>query len=187
MPKILSRFAMSLDGFVADPDDQVGTLFDWYFNGEVEVDYPGCPPFRMSQASARTWRDMADPGGAMVCGRRVFDFTGGWGGTPPGGGPAFVVTHRPPPENWPPRPDAPFTFVTDGVESAVRQALAVADGRDVRVTGANVVQQCLRLGLLDEVWIDLVPVLFGTGVRYFGDPGEAKVELETVDVVEGWA
>ncbi|MFD1052072.1 hypothetical protein ACFQ1S_44125, partial [Kibdelosporangium lantanae] len=95
---VTASFCMSLDGFVADEDGNVGPLFDWYFNGDVEITPPGYPiTYRMSEASAQYWNsEFAHiDGAAFVCGRRVFDYTKGWGGIPPTGGPAFVVTHRP--------------------------------------------------------------------------------------------
>lgn len=184
MGTVYSRFSTSLDGFIADPADQVGPLFDWYNNGDVEVRPPGYPiTFRMSAASARYWEETANEG-AFVTGRRLFDYTHGWGGNPPMGSPTFVVTHRPPPEDWPPHPDAPFTFVTDGLESAMEQAKAAANGGDVGVAGANLAQQCLRAGLLDEVRIDLIPVILGQGIRYFDNLDE-NIELEDPQVVQG--
>jgi dihydrofolate reductase len=187
MPSVMSSFCMSLDGFIADLDGHVGPLFDWHSNGEVEVTPPGYPlTFRMSKASARYWEELIETakGGALVVGRGIFDYTNGWGGNPPMGGPTFVVTHRPPPESWPPIPDAPFTFVHDGVESAVRQAKAAGDG-GVGVAGASIAQQCLNAGLLDEVRIDLVPVFFGRGIRYFDNIENTGVRLERIEVVEG--
>jgi dihydrofolate reductase len=184
---VTASFCMSLDGFVANEDGNVGPLFDWYFNGDVEITPPGYPiTYRMSEASAHYWNsEFAHiDGAAFVSGRRVFDYTKGWGGTPPTGGPAFVVTHRPAPEDWPPRPDAPFTFVHDGVESAVRQAKAAGNG-NVGVSGPNIAQQCLNAGLLDEVRIDLVPVLFGRGIRYFDNITNPAARLTQRLVVKG--
>jgi dihydrofolate reductase len=180
----MSSFSTSLDGFIADPTDEVGPLFDWYTSGDVEVRPPGHPlEFRMSEASARHWQQIIDRLGAMVCGRRLFDHTKGWGGSPPVGVPTYVVSHRPPPEDWPPRPDAPFTFVTEGLEAAVTRAKETAGDGLVSVAGADVVRQCLNAGLLDEVWIDLVPAFLGKGVRYFDDVNPGL--LETIDVNEG--
>jgi dihydrofolate reductase len=187
MASVVSSFSTSLDGFIADPEGQVGPLFDWYFNGDVEIKPPGYPiTFRMSKPSAQYWQEFTESAerGAFVCGRRVFDLTNGWDGNPPMGRPTFVVTHRPPPEGWPPRPDAPFTFVTDGLESALEQAKAAGDG-GVGVSGANIVQQCLNAGLLDEVRLDLVPVLLGQGILYFDNIDNTAVEFERVQVVEG--
>jgi dihydrofolate reductase len=138
--------------------------------------------FRVPRASAELLRKEWAGQGAMVTGRRMFDIAGAWGGRPPGGGPCFVVTHHPAPE-WS-RPGSPFTFVTDGVASAIRQAQQAAGGRSVSVSSASIVQQCLRLGLLDELRIDLVPVLLGGGVRLFDQIGLAPVELERTAIVE---
>ena len=184
---VSASFCMSLDGFVARPDDSVGPLFDWYDNGDVEVAMVGYPiTFRVAPASADYLRAQMDfaRDSAFVCGRRVFDHTGGWGGNPPGGGRAFVVTHREPPTDWPAERLAPFTFVHDGIASAISKAKAAGDG-NVGVSGPNIAQQCINLGLLDEVRIDLVPVFVGEGIRYFENIQNEKAELERVEVVEG--
>ena len=98
------------------------------------------------------------------------------------GVPTFVVTHTVPQE-WV-YEGSPFTFVTDGVESAVEQAKAVAGDKDVAVGAASIVQQCIRAGLLDEIHIDLVHVLLGEGVRLFDHLGTGSIELERTRVVE---
>jgi dihydrofolate reductase len=121
--------------------------------------------------------------GAFVTGRRTFDITGGWGGNPPLGVPTFVVTHSVPQE-WV-YEGSPFTFVTDGLGSAVEQAKAAAGDKDVAVGAASIVQQCIRARLLDEIHVDLVPVLLGEGVRLFEHLGTAPIELERTRVVEG--
>jgi dihydrofolate reductase len=137
----------------------------------------------MSAASAAWWRQN-ETEGVFVCGRRIFDYANGWGGRPPNDSPTFVVTHRPPPENWPPVPDAPFTFVDD-LETALALARTAADGKDINVAGANITQQCLNLGVLDEIRVDLVPMLMGRGVRYFDNIENEKIQLELVQLVEG--
>ena len=182
---VSASFCMSLDGFVARPDDNVSPLFDWYSSGDVEVPMVGYPiTFRVSAASADYLRAQMDfaRGSAFVCGRRVFDYTHGWGGNPPGGGRAFVVTHRQPP-SWSSENLAPFTFVSD-VAGAVEQAKAAGDGT-VGVSGPSIARQCLALGLLDEVRIDLVPVFLGDGVRYFSGLDSRFGLLERVEVVAG--
>jgi len=98
------------------------------------------------------------------------------------GVPTFVVTHTVPQE-WV-YEGSPFTFVTDGIESAVEQAKAIAGEKDVAVAAASIVQQCIRGGLLDEIHIDLVPVLLGEGVRLFDHLGMGPIELECTEVVE---
>lgn len=185
MGKVIASFTTSLDGFIAYPDNTVGALFDWYSNGEVEVKPPGYPiTFRMTAASADYWHRMADTEGAFVTGRRLFDFTHGWGGNPPNGVPTFVVTHRPPPEDWPPRPDAPFTFVSD-LETALAKAQAVAGDHAVGVAGANIAQQCINAGRLDELRIDLAPVLLGKGIRYLDAIDADHVRLDHLETVQG--
>lgn len=184
---VSASFCMSLDGFVARPDNSVGPLFDWYTSGDVEIPMAGYPiTFKVSAASADYLRDQIAfaRGSVFVCGRRVFDHTGGWGGNPPGGGRAFVVTHREPPADWPAERLKPFTFVRDGVASAIAQAKAAGNG-DVSVSGPSIAQQCLNAGLLDEVRIDLVPVLFGDGIRYFDKIKTDQADLVRVEVVEG--
>ncbi|HSK36979.1 MAG TPA: dihydrofolate reductase family protein [Actinomycetota bacterium] len=184
MGKVVSQASMSLDGYIADPSDNVGPLFDWYGNGDVEV--TGADPdrvFRVSAASAAYLRDAWSNAGVSVIGRRLFDLTNGWHGKPPVGEAVFVVTHRPP-EDWD-FPDAPFTFVTDGVERAVAQAKELAGDRVVSVTPGNVGGQAFRAGLVDEVLVDLVPVVFGAGVRYFGDYAGSPLLLENPEIVQG--
>jgi dihydrofolate reductase len=179
----MSEMSMSLDGFIADPSDGTEQLFGWYGAGPVSV--PAGPrfTFRVAETSAGLLREMMQSTGAVVSGRRLFDLTDGWGGRHPLDVPVFVVTHRVP-EGWP-RADAPFTFVTDGLESAVAQAKAVAGDKLVGVGGADVTQQCLNAGLLDEIRVNLVPVLLGSGIRLFDQLRGAPVELESLRVVEG--
>ncbi len=137
----------------------------------------------MSKASAGYLRDLHASVGAAIVGRRLFDFIGGWGGTSPLGCPVFVVTHTVS-EGWP-RADAPFTFVTAGVDSAVAQAKTAAGEGLVEVSGPNVIQQCLNAGLIDEVRISLVPVLLGEGIRFFDNLSGTPVQLEDPRVIEG--
>ncbi len=184
MGKVIAQASMSLDGFIADTNDQVGPLFDWYRNGDVEV--TGADPdlvFRTSLASADYLRAAWSGIGADVIGRRLFDLTNGWNGRPAVGDAVFVVTHQPP-ANWP-YPDAPFTFVTDGLRSALAQAQAHAGDRDVSITPGNIAGQAFQAGLIDEVRIDLVPVVFGAGVRYFGDYAGPPLLLEDPRIVQG--
>jgi dihydrofolate reductase len=184
MGKVFSSFTTSLDGFIADAHGQVGDLFDWYNNGEVEVHLRGYGlTFHMSQASADYWHQN-DTEGAFIAGRGIFDDAGGWGGKPPGDSPTIVVTHRPPPEGWPPIADAPFTFV-DNLEEALRLARDIAGDGDINVAGADIVRQCLDLGTLQEIRIDLAPVLLHDGTRYLGDISRRGIELTQLQVVEG--
>jgi len=184
MGKVIVQASMSLDGFIADTNDQVGPLFDWYFNGDVE--FTGSDPnmvFHVSPVSADYLRTAWSNVVVDVIGRRLFDLTNGWNGRPAVGEAVFVVTHEPP-TDWP-FPDAPFTFVTDGVQSAVVQAQTFAGDRDVSLAAGNLAGQALRAGLIDEIRIDLVPVVFGSGVRYFGNYDESPLLLEDPEIVQG--
>jgi dihydrofolate reductase len=117
-----------------------------------------------------------------IAGRHVFDMTDGWDGVPPSGiDHVVVVTHRPPPEGW--DSTAPFHFV-DGVEAAVVKAQELAGERVVEVAAGDVGGQVLAAGLVEEVRMDVVPVVFGSGKRYFGS-GQAQHLLEDPDVVQG--
>lgn len=184
MSKVIASAVVSMDGFIADTSDAVGPLFDWYNNGEVEV-YGSDPgrPFKVSQASAdylnSTWPTVA----AIVLGRRLFNLTNGWNGVPAVGEAVFVVTHEPP-TDWP-FPDAPFTFVTDGIESAIAQAKAFAGDRNVSLTAGDLTGQALQAGLVDEVVLNLVPVILGTGVPFFGTYDGAQILLDNPKVIQG--
>ena len=184
MGKVIAAAAVSLDGFVADPDDAVGPLFDWYGNGNVAI--TGADPdrvFHVTEATAAYLRATWPRIGAAVIGRRLFDLTNGWNGRPAIGDHVFVVTHRPP-GGWP-FPGAPFTFVTDGLASAIAQARAFAGSKDVALTAGNLTGQALAAGLVDEVAVSLVPVVFGAGIRFFGDYDGAPVLLDNPQVVQG--
>jgi dihydrofolate reductase len=181
--KVGTGFATSLDGFIARPDGEVGPLFDWYFGGDTEYRVPsGGITLRVSPQSADLLRESYAKMGALVVGRRHFDHARGWGGRHPMDVPVFVVTHTVP-QDWD-YEGSPFTFVTDGVESAVERATEAAGDKGVGVGGANVAQQCIKAGLVDEIGVDLVPILLGEGIRFFDNLGDARIELERTRVVE---
>jgi dihydrofolate reductase len=191
MSKVIVELSVSLDGFVAGPNDGPENglgdggerLFAWYYSGDTAFPLPGTDMvFQISRASAELLQEEWGKLGAMVAGRRMFDIAHAWGGNPPGGGPCFIVTHSAPQE-WL-KEGSPFTFVTDGVESAIRQARQAAGGKDVSVSSASIAQQCIKAGLLDEIRINLAPVLLGAGVRLFDNLGAAPIELERTSVVE---
>jgi dihydrofolate reductase len=190
MGKIMFNSTMSLDGYVAGPNDGPDNplgdggerLFAWYFGGDTEVPLPGTElVFKVSRASAEHLRAAWPAIGAAVTGRRTFDIAKAWGGKPPLGVHHFVVTHRVPRE-WV-KEGSPFTFVTDGVDSAVAQAKTFAGDKHVAISTASTMQQCLRAGLLDEIHIDLAPVLLGGGVRLFDHLGTTPFELESIGVI----
>ncbi len=192
MGKVITELSVSLDGFVAGPNDSVeqplgenggGQLFDWYSSGDVALPLPGTDMvFKVSRTSAELLRDEWANQRAMVTGRRMFDIAEAWGGNPPGGAPCFVVTHNVPQE-WV-KEGSPFIFVTDGVESAIRRAMQAAGDKNVSVSSASIMQQAIKAGLLDEVRMDVVPVLLGAGVRLFDNLGDYPIELEAIKVVE---
>jgi dihydrofolate reductase len=152
---------VSVDGFIADKDDHVGPLFDWYSNGDVEIG----PAAKVSRVSAAYVKPMWANLGVLVVGRHVFDITNGWEGVPPAGEHVVVVSHRPKPEGW--HPEASYHFVDD-VDRAVAKARELAGERTVAVAAGDVGGQAFARGLVDEVAMDVVPVVFGSGKRYFG-------------------
>jgi dihydrofolate reductase len=184
MTKVLTHMCMSLDGFVAQPDDDPAELFDWYWGGDVEV--PSAQEtmaFRVDAVSAPMLQELTSGCGAVIAGRRLFDMTDGWGDNHPAGAPVVVVTHRPPPEGAAER--FPRTTFTGSVEEAIATAREIAGDKFVTIASANIIQQALNLGLVDELCISQVPVLFGTGIRYFGDLADGHVMLEDPVVVQG--
>jgi dihydrofolate reductase len=185
--KVTTELSMSLDGFIAHRDDGVDHLFDWYNNGQVEV--KTADPrwvFHTSEASARHIRENFAECGCVLTGRRLFDYTNGWGGRHPIGVPVVVVTHGKIPRKWiAEHPDAPFTFVTEGIQSALEKAKNIAGSKSVSVAGPNVIQQCINLGQMDEVCINLVPVLIGDGIPFFGKLSNSPVKFDGPRIVEG--
>ena len=185
MSKVVAIMSMSLDGYVADPNDGVGEVFDWYFDsGDVEFHAGGAQPmtFKVSAPSAEHLRTLWSELGAVLTGRRTFEVADGWGGNH-GWGPAFVLTHSIP-DGWP-RPNSTVHFVTDGLESAVKQAKAAAGGKAVAVHGADTVQQLLNAGLLDEISVDVAAVLLGSGVRFFDNLAGTPSVLGNPKVIAG--
>jgi dihydrofolate reductase len=180
MSKVIAAFAMSLDGFIADAQDGVQHLFRWLATGNTPVSVQG-RDFQTSAASARVFQARLDTTGAIVTGRRDFDVSRAWHGKPPLDVPVFIVTHTAPPA-WN-KEGTPFTFVTEGVERAIAQARQVAGDKCVTVSGSKITQQALKAGLLDEIHIDLVPMLLGAGVRLFEDLDAAPHELETISAI----
>lgn len=183
MSKVITGATMSLDGFIAGPEESgFEHLFEWYNTGDIEV--PTARPdmtWRMTAPSVAVWRELIENTGSIVVGRRLFDLTNGWGGNHPIGTPIVVLTHRVP-DDWP-HPD--FHFVTDGIDSAVKKARELAGDRWVAVNGGVIARQCLEAGLLDEIHVGVAPVLLGDGVPLFGKLGIGPVLLDDPTVVEG--
>jgi len=182
MSKVLTHMTMSLDGFIAQPDDNPAELFEWYQAGDQSVPSANDDvTFSVDRASAEVLRDLTSGVGAIVAGRRLFDITQGWGDHHPAGAPVVVVTHSPPAA----APEFPNTTFVDGVEAGVERAKEIAGDKDVTIASPNIIQQALELGLVDEVWVSLAPVLFGDGIRYFSQLDRGHVMLEDPQVVQG--
>lgn len=179
MSKVVTNMSMSLDGFVAGPnvskDLPMGEgglrLHDWLI---------GTAP---SDVDAEVARTIHATTGAVVLGRRIYDTgVGVWEDTPYPV-PSFVLTHR----AQQPRAmkSGSFTFVTDGIERALRQAKAAAGDKNVMLMGANTVQQFLRVGLLDELQLQIVPVLLGDGLRLFDHLAGTPAVFDNPTVIPG--
>lgn len=179
MGKVVANAITSLDGYIAKKDNTIGRLFDWLQNGEVAIRTPaGDFTVHLTPPSAEYWRRWVSSVGALVCGRTLFDVTDGWQGRHTLDVPIVVVTHQVPTDWVTAHPGAPFTFATDGVADAIARARQLAGERKVAVTGGTIARQCLELGLLDEVAIDLVPVVMGDGNRpFFGRLSSEDVPL----------
>jgi len=178
MGKVVASASMSLDGYIARDDNTIGGLFDWYQSGKVE--FPTATEgmtFHLSPQRADYWRQWVSGLGSLMCGRTLFDFTNGWGGRHTMDVPVVVVTHQVPTDWVEAHPGAPFHFVTGGVEAAVARAQELAGDRTVAVAAGTVARQCLELGLLDEVAVDVVPVVMGTGRQFFGAVSSGDVLL----------
>jgi dihydrofolate reductase len=190
MSLVVIDMSISLDGFVAGPDDgsahPLGThggehVFDWYFSGSEEY---RDPLFRPAPGPNRDEvAKMFAESGAFIFGRRTYEIAKGWGGRHPVNGvPTFVLTHNPPADY--PRGPSNLTFVTDGIESAIRQARAVAKGKATKLGGTSTGKQALAAGVCDEILIHLAPYLLGGGVRLF-DALPRGIRLEKLSVSDG--
>jgi dihydrofolate reductase len=186
MAQVISNLSMSLDGFIEDANGSVEQVFEWYGAGPIEV--KSANPnitFQLSADDAAFIRETLASIGALIAGRRLFDVAHGWSGVHPAGVPVFVVTHRVPTREEFPHPDAPFTFVTDGVESAIAQAKRVAGEKDVSIASPSIAQQALNAGLLDAITVDLAPCLLGSGTPYFARLASTPVRLGDPTVRQG--
>ncbi len=174
MGKALLEISMSLDGFITGPnvthEQKLGEwgdrLHEWIWRDD----------------SVR--RAMAATVGAIISGRGTYDLVDGWDGSHPiRGVPLFVLTHHVPTDV--PKGATPFTFVTDGAESALRQARAAAGDKNIYVLGgAYTAQQYIKARLLDEIRLHVVPILLGGGVRLFDNLGASLIEFEPTEVAE---
>ena len=184
MSKAVLYMSMSVDGFITGPDDSpdhglgVGgeRLHAWLADGGVD---PGS--YRPADEASATVFDEMLATGAVITGRRTFEFAGRWGGDHHDGVPIFVLTRTAPDEP----PPGSAHYVTDGIASCVAQAKAAAGGRDILLHGAATAQECLRAGLLDEMQLTLMPVLLGQGRLLFTELPPEHVELDLVRAADG--
>jgi dihydrofolate reductase len=188
---VIVNSVASLDGFIADENDDVGPLHEWLFSGDTplieaaegEFDHSGGRSgIRVSSTSAAYVKPIWESIGVIVMGRRLFDLVNGWEGRPPAGEHVVVVSHRPKPEGW--HPEASYHFV-DGVSAAVAKAQELAGDRTVAVNAGEVGGQVLAAGLADEVAMDVVPVVFGSGRRFFGHLSGPHVLEDPHVVIQG--
>jgi dihydrofolate reductase len=179
MTKIYSGASVSLDGFISGPEvTGFDRLFAWYEEGDIEIPTRREDmTHRLTPASAEVVRMTIAETGVFVIGRRLFDITNGWNGMHPYGIPVVVLTHHIP-EAWPHHDTAPFTFVTEGIERALEVAREVAGDKHIGVNAGTIASQCLDLGVLDEVWLSLVPVVLGAGTPFFAGLGNAPFDLD---------
>lgn len=175
---VIVDITMSLDGFVTGPNDGPENglgdggmvLHEWVFDGRTEAD-------------TELLEENIKPLGSCILGRRTFDIAEeAWGDNPPfGPAQVFVLTHRP--HEALTRGATTFIFVTDGMESALKQAQAAASGKNVVLMGANISQQYLKAGLVDEMEIHVANVLLGAGRPLFANIGDRQIRLERIRVV----
>jgi dihydrofolate reductase len=190
MSKVVFNITVSLDGYVAGPNDGPDQglgeggerLHDWAFELASWREPHGLEGGE-TNPSSEVLEGMSEAG-AVVVGKRMFDNAHGWGDEPPFHTPVFVLTHTG--RERLTKSDTTFTFVTDGIESAIEQAKAAAGDGDVSIGGgASTGQQALKAGLVDEVQLTVAPVLLGGGVRLFEGLGPDDAEFELVRVIEG--
>lgn len=176
---VIMQAVVSVDGYIAYEDDLPGHLFDWYSNGDVEV-LGGAG--KISQSSYDYVTPFWDNIDVILIGRHLFDFTNGWEGKPPTGNHVVVVSHRPKPEGW--HPEASYHFETS-VEAGVAKAKELAGDKLVCVCAGDVGGQALAAGLVDEIAMDVAPVVLGRGKPFFGSYVGTMLLDDPVDVVQG--
>jgi len=179
--KVVLDITMSLDGYIAGPNDTGKPLHHWLFSGDTPSVYNDF--FKLAKKNAKIFDNFIRTTGAIVTGRHTYDITGGWGGNHPFPGiPVFVVTSHIPKKV--PKGSTPFTFISDGIKTAVRKARKAAGKKNVYILGgASIAQQCITAGLLDEMTIHLIPTLLGGGVSLFGHL-EKQIKMEQAKITE---
>jgi len=191
MGKVVVDITTSLDGFIAGPNDgpelPLGAggerLHQWVYDLASWREPHGLAGGKTNRDS-EVLDEALRTAGAIVVGRRMFDNAKGWGENPPFHVPVFVVTHEAR-ERISKEGGTTFTFVSDGIESALDQARAAAGDKNVSIGGgANTIQQYLSAGLLDEIQIHIAPMLLGEGIRLFEHLGTEEIALEGTRVIE---
>jgi dihydrofolate reductase len=181
MTQVIANLAMSIDGFIADPQGGCEELFGFYDNGSTElVLADGWPAFHMDEPSRTLMQEAVARIGCHVMGRDLYDMTNGWNGHPGNEAPIVVLTHTPPETH----PEGVAYYFFDDVEAAVAQAREVAGDLDVAISGGTVARQALDAGLLDVIDVSLVPVVLGAGIPWFAG-AKGPVRLSDPVVHEG--
>jgi dihydrofolate reductase len=187
MSSTVLYMSMSLDGFIAGPNESLGNglgdggdrLHEWVFQG-AEVDFEAVVG-RLTGVNRQIY-DEGMSTGAVIAGRGTFEPAGGWGGDHHDGVPIYILSRNPVPA-W--AAEWPAVHYVSNLEAAVRDAKHAAGAKNVLVHGAGIAQRALTAGLLDEFEIHLIPVLFGDGRRLFEHLGIEQRELERIRVLEG--
>ncbi|MGZ3143584.1 dihydrofolate reductase family protein [Lentzea chajnantorensis] len=180
MGKVYTGASTSIDGYVSGPDfSGFDRLFRWYESGDVAYTMPtGAMTVHLTPASTAHFDGLIRATGALVVGRKLYDHTNAWGGRHPMGVHTVVLTHRPLEDT------EHFTFCGDGIEKAVEIARSHAGDKAVGLNSGEVARQAIDAGLVDEIWLDLVPVLLGGGTPFFA-PGQGYQLAGPLSVVEG--
>ena len=191
MGKVIIDMTMSIDGFIAGPQDGPANglgkrdgmrLHDWLFNGPVRNKYNGF--FKPKGANRPVVNRMFERTGAMIFGRRTYDITHGWNGSHPIPNlPIFILTHQPP-KKVPPG-NSSFVFIKDGIKSAVSKAKKAAGKKDIMIGGASACQQALKEGLVDELYLHIANRVMGKGVLLFENPGNYFGPLKRISCEPG--
>ena len=177
MGRVISDMSMSLDGFIVGSEED--RLHDWVFKGPVEVTIAGITFHMASEASAEILKTLIQNAGSVIVGKQGFKSVNE---TAIFQLPTFVLAHDA--QTSITGEGATITFVTDGIHSALAQAQAAAGDKDVYIFGgANTIQQYLIAGLIDEIRVDLVPILMGHGIRLFDHLANTTITLEIADVI----
>jgi dihydrofolate reductase len=179
MGKVYTGASTSIDGYVSGPGNTgFDKLFRWYEAGDIAFTVPtGSMTFNLTPASAAYFGGLIEATGALVVGRKLYDSTNGWGGQHPMGVHTVVLTHRPLEDN------EHFTFVTGGIEEAIAVAQKHAGEKVVGLNSGEIARQAIDAGLVDEIFLDLVPVILGGGTPFFA-PGKGYELDGPISVVE---